>query len=279
MSVCIAIICNHGKQIVTVTDKKVDFGDYSADNIALKNWPLGGGWFALFAGDDVEHARPILTRAREILGKITDDRKPMDYADAVDIAFGEFVQREVANKVLRKRGFTVDSFVEKWRAKCTPSVYLSLCNRIDQVSIKLQFLVCGFDPDGQAHIFKVDGDSAPKCYDSVGMWAIGSGAHSAMSCLAYYADMTEVHQYMPSEHAVFFGLAAKFMAESSGDVGKQAAFVLVHDSTDVSLVPSSAISKIRTIWDKEASLRAPDRLTERIQPMILSGEELDKSQQ
>lgn len=39
VSVCIALLCNERKTIVRVSDYKVNFGEFAADNMAAKGHP------------------------------------------------------------------------------------------------------------------------------------------------------------------------------------------------------------------------------------------------
>ncbi len=262
MTVCVAVLFDKRKGIVQVSDHKVSFGAaFSADNRALKDVPFFADYVALVAGDDVEHASPILKRAAAILFS----REPYDYsiaavASAVDEAFGERIQQEISSKVLRKRGFTVETFADKGRQKCTPSAYLALCSRIDQVRLSLKFLICGFD-DNQGHIWCVDGESAPKCYDDVGMWAIGSGAPAALSSLAFHSNRLDFGPFSDDAEAAYFAVASKFMAETSELVG-EATFCVVRKKGEK---PNYLdVQDIRNIWEEEGRPRCPSNLGARI---------------
>lgn len=278
VTVAIGIICDNGKSVVSVTDQKVSFGDaFSADVIVVKDVPFYANHFALVAGDDAEHAKPILNRAEKILLSLSPcPDSSEEVAEAVDQAFAERLHKEISGKVLRKRGFNVESFRERGRQKCTPSAYLNLCERIDRTDISLKFLVCGFDEEGTAHIYLVDGKSAPKCYDAVGMWAIGSGDHAALACLAFHAERLHFAVHEPAEKAMYFALTAKFMSESSGAVGKST-FACVSSKGGLAryILPSD-IGKIRAMWEAEGCPRSPDSLTERMAGLILSLEEARK---
>jgi hypothetical protein len=270
MSIGIALLCNAEQTLVMVTDSKVDFGSYSADFATNKNVPIHKEWSVLFAGNDVEHARPIIDMASSFL-RANPPQDAIDVANAVDEAFAERLSIEITNKVLRKRGFTAESFVEKGKQKCTPSVYLSLCSRIDQIKISLKFLVCGFDHKGRGHIFLVDGESAPKSYDPVDMWAIGSGAFSAMSFLAFHADQGNFGK-LSLERAVYLTVGAKFMAETAEGVGSKAAFVIIreHGVEGFRSVKYSDIERIRQeIWKPEGMPKLPENLEGRIGPLIV----------
>jgi|GEM_PF-5043550 len=281
VSVCLALACNGGDSIITVCDKKVDFGDYSADRTAVKNISFGKSALALFAGNEVEHADPIIERAYDIsrkVGKFT----VCEIADAVDFAYGETIHKEITKKVLRKRGFDVDTFRDKGKQKCTPSAYLSLCNRIDQVSVSLRFLVCGFDDENgsltpgysPAHIYSVDGESEPKNYDRIGMWAIGSGANSAMSWLAYHADKGHFSKHSSLPVATYFALTAKFMAESSGGVGRATFTIILEKGREFSYVTDKGVEEIRDFWEKQGSPPLPPNLDGEVGPKIVYSDDL-----
>ncbi len=292
MSVCIAVLCNNSKNLVTVSDFKVGFGDFAADNLAIKETLIDVEWVALFAGNDIEHAQPIVIRAREIvrtsfLQSFLDKKKklelslpedakkaventlgheypsPEDVANAVDQAYSERLHSEIEKKVLRKRGFDTKTFLDMGKQKCTPAAYLSLCSRIDQIKISLKFLVCGFGSNGDGHIYLVDGESAPKCYDPIGMWAIGTGAHAALSSLAFHAEKGALSIFSPAGRAVYFATAAKFMAESSAEVGKGTTTVSTKEKgKEWVYVPFPRVEKIRALWEKQGAPQVPNNLDE-----------------
>lgn len=237
----------------------------------VKDIPIYKRCTALIAGDDTEHVTPILERAQQLIYAGTTVKSPGDVADSVDQAFSERLKKEIEARILRKRGFTVESFLEKGKQKCTPSAYLALLNRIDQVSISLKFLICGFDEKGIGHIWGVDGKSAPANYDSVGMWAIGSGAHAALSSLAFHANQANLTIHKSKEEAVYFALAAKFMAESSDQVGKVGTFVSVIEASEakpLEYMTFASLAKARSLWESQGAPRVPKDVVEFMKPLI-----------
>lgn len=275
VTIGIGAICEYGSEIVTITDRKVDFGGYGADRAVDKSsgfvchrrekYSMESIWFALAAGNDVEYVDPVLGRARELLN-YSSVHPASEIANALDAAFGESLRKQIENKVLRKRGFTSESFAETGRQRCTPSVYMSLCDRIDRVKLSLKFLLCGYDRHQDAHLFEIDGENAPKCYDSLGMWAIGEGAYPAMSCLSYYVDKLGEFAIKSESEALFLALGAKFMAESAGTVGKETRAEII-TFNNIRLVDEKTITSVREIWEKEAALRLPDNIKDRMQEL------------
>ncbi|HEV2491345.1 MAG TPA: hypothetical protein VGT03_16190 [Candidatus Acidoferrales bacterium] len=276
VTIGIGIIAEMGRSIITVTDRKVDFGSYGADRAVDKVHLLVAHhvgehddfcalWFALLAGDDVEYVEPIVIRAKELLNH-SSDHPASEIVDALDSAFAESIRKQIENKVLRKRGFTSKSFAETGKQKCPSSAYLTLCERIDRVKLNIKFLLGGYDVSNNAHLFEIDGENAPKCYDSLGMWAIGSGAYTALSCLSYYVNKFGALNRKSTEEALFFALGAKFMAESSGTVGRDTlAEIVTFDN--VRTVGNKTVDSVREIWDSEASLRVPSDIENRIREL------------
>lgn len=271
MSVGVAVIGPKRKSIVCVSDLKVTFGDFAADNIARKDMPVAQTG-VIIAGDDIEHATPILDRAKEIMRGVTSPVKVSDVANAIDEAYGERLQQEIYRRVLRKQGFTVDSFRDQGKQKCTPTAYLAMLNKIERVKISLKFLISGFDHDDKAepHIYVVDGESAPASYDEIGMWAIGKGAHSALSFLAFLAERHFSPSYAGElETAVYFALGAKFMAESCGEVGRGTTFAWINDSDhSQTYLTHIAVLKIKEIWELEGAPKLPENIVKQIRKCI-----------
>jgi hypothetical protein len=153
-------------------------------------------------------------------------------------------------------------------------VYNSLCIKIEKVEISLQFLVIGFSEDANdGHIYLVDGTDAPKCYDEVGVWAIGSGAHAALSSLAFHIERRELYKFGTSPAtAAYFACEAKFMAESSGHVGRDAATVIVLSSRDaigdIKFINVGNIAKIKEIWKTQGAPRTPANIDEQMKAMF-----------
>ncbi len=271
VTVCIGILCNQGQSIVTVTDRKVTFGDFSADNLAIKHTPLWANWYALVAGNDVEHAKPILSRAKTILSESGLQQKQDDVLTAIGRAYSERLDAEITAKILRRRGFNIETFREHGKSKCTREVYFDLCTRIDQIRISLSFLICGFDEEATGHIFCIDGKSAPKSYDDLGMWAIGEGASAALSSLAFHIDAADLTAGGESEEeALYFALTAKFMAESSGTVGRSTLPIILRPGPPANsgFISLEDIEAIRKLWQSAGAPRKPSRLSETLKGRI-----------
>jgi len=263
MSVGIVVIFNNHEGIVCISDQKATFSDFAADHAAVKTKRIYRRWWVIYAGNDVEYADGIIREATISLGE--DDAPPKTMKAviaALNDAYWNLVHSQIEARVLRKHKFTVDSFRETGSKKCTATVYNNLCAKIDKVEISLTFLLFGFDERGKAHIFLVDGREEPKCYDAIGVWAIGSGAHAALSSLAFHIDRKELTKYDESvEETVYFACEAKFMAESSGYVGRDSALLTIHTASappdKATFLFQSQIAKIKEKWQAEGAPKIP----------------------
>jgi hypothetical protein len=270
VSVCIAVLCEHGKKIVCVTDNRVSFGEFSAEHSAWKNYPIWTTWLVLCAGDDIEHADPIIRKSRKyclaLYKKLRRVLEPEEVADAVDLAYSEQLQAHIENKILRKHQFDSESFQKTGKSKCTPEVYMSFINKIEKTALSLEFLICGFDAKGQGHIWKVKGDGAPTSYDLIGFWSIGMGASAALSCLAFHVSRGHLNVYSSLPDAAYLTMAAKFMSESASDVGRST-FVVIVDAKGkeaVRLVSNPGVETVRRIWEKRGVPKVPRKQIDNI---------------
>lgn len=270
MSVCIAVLCEKGNAIVCVTDRKIDFVDFSADRIGEKSDVLNWDSLVLYSGNDAEYAGSILQVVRQKLG---DDMglNPQALAECVQETYHEYLQKEITNKVLRRWGFTQESFRKQGRRQLTPEVFTALCNQITQVKISLQFLVCGFEKVAptiyRGHIYFVPGIGAITSRDDIGMWAIGAGKHLALSSLAFAADKRKFSKNARLGEAVYTALEAKFMAESHSLVGRMTNVMIIRPNQYL-LMEDRYIEEIKSEWAHSGAPRIPNRITKEIPTML-----------
>jgi hypothetical protein len=126
VTICIAALCENGEKIVTVSDSKVSFGDFSADGAVLKMEALFSRWMTLFAGEDIDQIPFILVRAHDLLFSARRKKgaipTPQQVASALQRSYEERLEVQIEAKVLRRYGYTVKSFRDDGKRKCTASV-------------------------------------------------------------------------------------------------------------------------------------------------------------
>lgn len=258
MSVCIVMQAEggkHGERLVCVTDNRVAFGDFSGEHLALKAEVLFPGWGVLFAGNDVEHAPPIIRSAEKkilVVYKRKRDLEPEDVSDALSDAYSEHLQTQIESKILRKHRFDGESFLNAGKIKCTPEVYAKVWDRVDRERLSLTFIVYGFDRHKKGCIWVVDGENAPVSYDSIGFWSIGKRAPAALSTIAFHKSRDRALA-ASLENTVYVALTAKFMAQAASDVGPStfaAVLSAPSDPTSCIILTQEEIARVRTLWEK-----------------------------
>lgn len=273
VSVCIAILSNDSRNIVAVTDEKITFGDgsFSSERAALKNTIFAPNWFALYAGNDAAHVPPILARAEKTLmkGGAVLDHTAEEVGKAVDDAYAFQLRQHIENSVLRKYGFTIESFLNEGKRKLSSSVYNRICAQVERTSLSLVFLVCGFDPNGQGHIMAIDGESAIQSFDEVGFAAIGEGDRAALSALAFQIGrMRLAPRYSTIGLTAYCALEAKFMAETASTVGESTFCVVWERNVPPRHISWRGIKTIRQYWERHGAPRLPDAAEELASDMI-----------
>jgi hypothetical protein len=278
VSICVAVVCNNDRSIVCVSDGKADFGDFSADGIALKLEIFSPDCIILFAGNDMEYAPTVLDAARKkCYSGESEDRKfcgPELAALYIHEAYLELLQKQIENKVLRRHGFTLKSFRETGKDSLTTDVFASFHHRIEQVRISLQFMVCGFEekPDKKRNpspkIITVSGVDAPEDRSEIGMWAIGSGKHLAMSSLMFAVDNRRLGSDTSLARGVYSALEAKYMAESNNLVGRHTATVIVEPDRLIA-AREYVTNRIKKAWKRFGAPKIPKEVTRLVPPDFL----------
>ena len=164
-------------------------GAFTADGaLPLKGRPIDENWAAMFSGD-AAIAPLVLTRCRSILESEPDE--PLS-SQTVQEAFRSSLLAEQSQQavdlVLGPYGLSLEEFRRTGQKIFGDSFWL-MRERLEQVSLDLQFLVGGFDDHGHPMIFSVSTPTVSdpaiiKDHSLMGYWAIGSGSYLALSSLA-----------------------------------------------------------------------------------------------
>jgi hypothetical protein len=220
----------------------------------------------MFAGNDSEYANVVLERARKkcYSGSLKRPKfcGPELAALYIHESYLELLQTQIENKVLRRHGYTLESFQEKGKESLTPEVFASFHQRMEQVKISLKFMICGFEETSfkkalpSPKIFTIGGVEAPEDRSDIGMWAIGSGNQLAMSALTFAVDSRSLGTGTPLPHGIYSALEAKFMAESNNLVGQSTTTIILEPGRLIAVREYEA-NRIRKIWKRSGAPRMP----------------------
>jgi hypothetical protein len=267
MSICICILCGiTDRAIVCVDDRKVVLGDFAADGAVWKSTLLANDYSLQFVGESMDKAPLIIDSARRKIGS----EKSHDFiVGCLQEAWCEARDREIEAKILRKHGFTFESFRAEGKELCSESVYDQLHDRIDRFKFPIEFMLSGFDERGFPHLNHLDSQGSISCYDELGFWAIGSGAHSALSSLAFHVDKGNLPPMPKVEQAAYFACEAKFMAESSVQVGKETMLTVYGHGEVPGIMSDTELNSIRKKWLKQGAPKPSVEVIKDLNKLIL----------
>jgi len=273
VTICIAAMAEGGKKFALVTDGKVAFGQFSADGALTKAFPIVRRNVVLMAGNDVARAGTVFNKAKARLTSCD--------ADAIAETLFEECNAErdriIEASVLRRRGFNWKMFRENGKSLCTDAVYYEIEAEIAEAKLSLDFMIAGFDDNNKPHIRYTNWHTPPENYDSLGFYAIGSGAPAAISSLAHAVEYMRFDRQRSAPEVVYHVLAAKFMSESAQDVGKKHTFLTVCGLGDKDIVffpVFTGVGFVRERWEKEGAPRVPKGVTEAIGELLVEPKDM-----
>src|ERR1700722_17784682 len=166
MTVCIAAITSDNL-IVTMADRKLSTGMFSADSSVVKTRGFHKEWVAMIAGDDVSHALPIVQKASTNFSKLSENNLG-NAIQAFKNAYKQELADHAADLVLGRFNLTMNQFLDKGAKKFTPDVFDTLCDQIARVTLRCRFLLAGFDKWQSPHIFTVADPGVAETFDLPG---------------------------------------------------------------------------------------------------------------
>lgn len=270
MTVCIAGLADVGKSIVISCDSMISTSEFAGDRVAFKMYPLAapiGIWEAMIAGNEISQVVPVIDRANSLLLALHPDSIN---AEGVGRAFADAYQsirREYAqDQVLSPFGVTMAEFRSDG-PRIFGDSYREVAADLMRVDLGCQFLLAGFDVDGDGHILSIENPGVVKNHDPVGFWAIGSGAFSALSALFFHSMRFD----MPLAKVLYHVCEAKFMAESAFGVGKHTTVRIVtcdSEVSDTNELKEEMIENIRNAWQGDGRPRVPLWAIQKLEEML-----------
>jgi hypothetical protein len=194
VTICVAAIASQipGAQppyIVTASDTMVSGGIISVDMSFVKAEPFHANWTAMMAADDLTQCVAIIEKAKEYF------RNRNNTLSVARSVFKRAFQRHLVemreDAVLSGYGMTMEEFNKHGKRRFTERKFEALCDRLEAIDPKCEFLVHGFDSFKRPHIFRVYGVGSDQVLDKPGFCAIGSGTWAADTILHYLGQSVE----------------------------------------------------------------------------------------
>jgi len=263
VTVCIAAIAGlpdrANPYIVTASDTMVSGGIISADKTAVKAEPFHSQWVAMMSGDDITQCIPIIEKAKEYFQKRNNT---LAVARAVfKRAFQRHLIEMRQDAVLGGYGMSMEDFLRNGKRRFADKQFQSMCERMEAIDPKCEFLVYGFDSQKRPHMFHVDNAGTDGVLDRPGFSAIGSGKWAAETILYYLGQSID----KTLEETIFNVCAAKFAAERAVGIGPHTyLYVKRFNSTLFQWKFKMIDDEIRKAWNEQGAPRVPDGIVEAI---------------
>jgi 20S proteasome alpha/beta subunit len=260
MTVCIAGIGALDRDIIAVSDQRLTYTYLSADSsTTMKVYGLHRHWMAMFSGNDIGNVKPILERVKREVAAHPDATTRVEVARQFRNAYKAHRTTLIEERVLAHLGMSLAEFRKTGFDQLGPSAFEDLRHKVEATKVDCDFLVCGFSDDKTPQLFVIS-DTGLSYYDTAGFWAIGEGAYSAISSLAF----RQYHRALSREESLYLLLEAKFMAESSPSVGRGTTVIALNVDGGGTIYSEGDIETVREIWMNDGRPRMPDDLTNRI---------------
>jgi len=275
MTVCIALrgLSYEGAQslnpkpaierIVTICDRMLSYPDFVVDDAAFKRFTIHPRWRAMFSGDDIGPVTPI---ERIVEGHLAGKEGALEeVADAFRNAFHEHSHLLAVDSILGKYGHTIGTWRRNGLEEFGPEEFARINRLIERVQIGVQFLVVGFSPEGQGHIFTVQQEWTREGYlrvsvnhhDIDGFSLIGSGTVAALSSL-----LRKPLQVLDIQDLIYRACEAKMLAERAPGVGRGTILSVLECRASDSYVGERYLTPdwdlFRKIWQEEGQPPVPE---------------------
>jgi 20S proteasome alpha/beta subunit len=230
MTICIAAICENGKNIVVAADRmftsplNVEFETEEHKIEIVSKFCV-----AMAAGGSA-YATEVIDPVRSIFGK-RDDALVPDIANAIlnqyKVVRNQKLEEQVVLPMLgndflvhRAKNFTVAQYLQP-----QANVYQQIVAISSNYNLNLELLIVGIDKTG-AHIFSVSHPGTGFNLDKLGYSAVGSGAIHAVISLSLTAQTTH-RELMETLYTVY---DAKKSAEVAPGVGRVTDIAVIEES-------------------------------------------------
>jgi len=261
MTVCIAALAEFGTILFMVSDSKISTGVSSGDHVAHKQYPLNRKWCAMIAGDDIAFVEPIIDNViQRLIDRPESQLTVGSVSNEFTQAYQEVRRQHAVDRVLSTFGLSMDEFLKQGRT-IFGSTFREIKNELDRTDLGCEFLVAGFDQNGVGNIFTVSNPGISRNRTSVGYWAIGSGAYTALSAMLFHS----VNWQDSAASVMYHVLEAKFMAESADGVGKHTLLNISGADGPPTALTEAGIENIRKVWAQSGRPRVPPGVLEGIE--------------
>lgn len=265
MSVGITAIAENGAYLVVAHDLMASLfgGTFSADATMDKGGNLvPRRWGAVFAGDDITQIGPVIRATRD---QLDGNSRPTQeqVAQALKNNYQAGRQALAVDRHLGIYGLTMDEFLSNGLTMFGDVGFGVIRERIDHTSLDCSLLVGGFDHKDYARLFSVEEPGVVHDFNSVGYWAIGSGATNALGRLSIRRQSART---MLAE-TIYNVCEAKVAAENALGVGTTTTLLVVSADGIARVLSEEVMSELRGLCQRSIKADLPGS----VELMVMSG--------
>jgi hypothetical protein len=154
MTTCVAVLCCEGKAIVLAADKMIGFGYVESEPDISKIRKIHKNWRVLIAGNGVAPAFTILDLARSRLAGVPAPKLDV-VIEAMESAYQEKRIHDAEALFLAPIGWTREQFRRDGLALIGDVAASQIRDSMQRFNYELDFLVAGFDDEGEGYIQRV----------------------------------------------------------------------------------------------------------------------------
>ena len=269
MTQLIGVICEHGKKVITLSDRMVSTGDMTLafEHPHIKAKAISQAAVVMTAG--TVHEPDLLRQAKE---RAKGKDQLIEIADVLKEVYQEFREQHVIDEVLRPLA-GIKSFGE-WHGKqrsLHDGLVMDLNQTIAGYRLGLSLLLAGVDRSG--HLIRIDDPGIYRSYDSLSYCCIGMGDRHADNVFAWY----KYSSAFPLTEALYIGFEAKKRAELAGGVGKSTDILLIDDKS-IREIKSETTSALEAIYYDRESKSEREEFDKRITELAIQTSELESPQ-
>lgn len=188
MTICIAAICESGiePKILLCADRLVSAG-LQFEKGTSKIQRINHNCFALHASADSLLSEKILDRVKTATNAENAQFTVKEIADMFAEECIKLKREKQEKDVISKYNFVAE------KAKIDPNQMIDdIMDELDYYPYPVfEFIIAGFDAPDEPHLFKVNQDGDPTCYDSLGFATTGDGQNLAFPEMTKWYYTTE----------------------------------------------------------------------------------------
>ncbi len=266
VTICIAAMTQLGMadgQIIMAMDRLITAPDdlVPGAEVVLKARKVSMTWALMFAGNG-DLFLPMQAAISKRLGDFNGVYSLATVQSAALEAYHAAFDDQFTGMHLSRYGFAGITEFRTLGWSQLGKKFKELCDLIDNFSIGIDLLFCGFGADRMPHIFEISNLGVVTSHDLLGHAAIGSGTYMAT------ASMRRKPMPYHRDALIYRVLEAKFSAETAAGVGdKTVMFTLSSDGHGKSIGVNS-IAKVKEIYENILKQSEPKEATDLIANLL-----------